>query len=404
MRFEKIIAKNGQDTLKINNLYLYSKYRPFEEAEKFIQNEFNSDANGYLLIGLGLGYHLKALHFLVGNDKPIVVFCTDEEELAFYTTTPLYKELSSFSNIKVTSKIAEIEVNADFQIIIPHVWLQIIDSTHPLYLSLLDIKTKQMSFKRFKIQMEDNFHRNILLKEFNLPKFMEKFSGKKNACLVSAGPSLELTKEWIKFRNRENTFVICVGSALKPLLNSDIIPDAVIITDSQLEIVNQLKDTQYNGNLFYLSTANYEAVSMYKYDRCILFQKGFKLAEDAALQLNYPTIDTGGSVATTAFSLLSLLNIDNIFLFGQDLGYKGSHTHAIGSTSGRVINDCEKLYEVINNDNHPIKTTPNLLSYLRWFENTVKNTSIKVFNTAQHGAKIRGVPLVSKKEFIKLIK
>lgn len=404
MEFEKLSALNGQETLKVNNIFLYSKYRPYEEAEKFIQKEINTDATGYLLIGLGLGYHLKALSSLVDENKQISVLCLDMEELLLYKTSAISEELHNKTNIKIVSKVADLEINVEDQIIIPHVWLQSMETNHPLYPFLLDIKTKQMSYERFSLLMEENFKKNKLLNDYKLMEYRRKVGKIKVACLISSGPSLEKTREWLKGIKKDNIYLLSVGSALKPLLKYDVIPDAVIISDSQPEIITQLKDCDFKGDLFYLSTANHEAVVSYNYNRCILLQNGYKLSENLAQKVQYPTFDTGGSVATVAFSLLKYFNIENIVFFGQDLGFLENKTHVTDSTSGRVVNENEKLHKVRSNCNEWIKTTPNLMSYLRWFEATIKKTTINVYNTAVHGAKIERVPLINKEEFIALIK
>ncbi|MCT6817602.1 MAG: hypothetical protein M3043_14495, partial [Lysinibacillus fusiformis] len=84
MQFEKIEARDGNTTLKVNNILLYSKYRPITDTEKFIESEFNNDDKGYVLIGLGLGYHLHALLKLVTDSKPIFVYVLDSQEIDLY--------------------------------------------------------------------------------------------------------------------------------------------------------------------------------------------------------------------------------------------------------------------------------------------------------------------------------
>lgn len=56
-------SKNGEKTIKINNIYLHSKYDPIKEARSFVNSNLldNIDHTGYLVLGLGLGYHVKEL-------------------------------------------------------------------------------------------------------------------------------------------------------------------------------------------------------------------------------------------------------------------------------------------------------------------------------------------------------
>lgn len=402
MKLEKLAAKNGDFTLKAKGLMVYSKYKPIEDALSFIRVEFNESAEGYLLVGLGLGYHLYALYTLVGYKKKIIVFCLSKEELSVFSESIYYEKLKNCSNISIVTDIIDLKIELGYQIIIPSVWLQVMEKSHPLYPYLADIKMKQISYKRFATLMEANFNANIQLSDFHLLKQSNEVKQKKIACLIASGPSLNETKQWLKLIDK-GIYVISVGSALKPLLQAGIRPDAVIITDSQPEIVVQLDNCSFDGILYYLCTADYHTVSNYKYKKCILLQNGYEPAETLAKQLKYPLLDTGGSVATTAFSLLEYLNFETVILFGQDLGFTGKQTHAVNSTSGREVYDSESLIKIGSNDNDIVFTTPNLNSYLNWFEKKAGNSNVNVYNTALQGAKIKGIPVIDKKQFMELV-
>ena len=76
-------SKNGEVTLRLNEVFIYSKYRPKEDAVRWINAEFDEEAESYLLIGLGLGYHLQEL---IGKskDKPVTVFYFDKNEYELF--------------------------------------------------------------------------------------------------------------------------------------------------------------------------------------------------------------------------------------------------------------------------------------------------------------------------------
>lgn len=401
MEFEKFDAHDGNATLKVNNILLYSKYRPLTEVKKFIESEINYEAKGYLLIGLGLGYHLNALANLVEEKKPIIVFALDEQEIALYQSVFYSEKL--LDNITITTDFKEISIPNDFQIIMPHVWLQVMDKGHPLYYLLMDIKIKQMSYKRFFSIMRKNFYENIQENYFGLIEHKENMQNTNIACLISSGPSLNLTKKWLG-NIRDKVYLLCVGSALKVLLKENIVPDAVIITDCQPNIVDQLNDSGYTGDLFFLSTADFNTVRQHQGKKSILMQEGYDLAEYFVGEKSYPLLETGGSVATAGFSLLEYLEFRTIILFGQDLGFANENTHAMNSTSGRELLMDEEFIEVESNTQEPIKTVPNLYSYLRWFNRKCRVSKCQVYNTAEKGARIEGVPLINEERFYALIK
>ncbi|GEK31506.1 hypothetical protein KZO01_18150 [Kurthia zopfii] len=379
MEWEVEEAKNNTLTLKINNKYIYSKYNPQLDVERFIESENIVNGSKVLIVGLGLGYHLD---YLIENYpnciiKYILLF---PEEEAIYKNHNV-KQLIESENISVYT--GEPKFLRDAKVIIPQVFLNVVTEKHPLFTFLADIKIRQVSFKRFKNQMEENFNENTSL--FN--EVAVDSPSNKRAALVSSGPSLNETVKWLK-QNEVFFDIYCVGSALKILLDHNIQPKAVLITDAQDNIINQLDD-RYNGTLLALCTANYVAVREFKGMKRILFQSGYKLAEEFVKGKNQFLLETGGSVATTAFSYIEKLGYESLFLFGQDLGFKGENTHAIGSTSGRKTSCNNRLEEIEANDGTKIYSVQNLLTYKRWFDRAIPNSKMQVYNTAVSGAKLK---------------
>lgn len=396
MNFEIEFARNGEYTLKLNNKYVYSKYNPKSDAQKFIENELEPAAVGYLLVGLGIGYHLEALANIYPNKK-IIVIVLDAREMEIYNNYALNKHLLNSKNIEIINH-SKIEHDiVDFQVIIPNSWINAIGVEHPLFFQLEDIKIRQMSYKSKKDLLEKNFRQNILNNDISILGFKKVFE-KMSACLVAAGPSLDESIELVKAAKRK-CFILCVGSALKVLLKQNIVPDAIIITDPLLQVVKQIEDTNYTGPLFYLSTANHEMTLHHQGKRFILFQEGYPLSEENIVRFESELIETGGSVATTGLSLLEYMGFNDIYLFGQDLGFKGEYTHSQQSTSGIKVKSNLEFRKVLSNNNEYIKTTSNLNTYHRWIARKVKSSSINIFNMSLNGAKIEGIQYIDNRNF-----
>lgn len=400
MNFEIQLARNGEYTLKLNNKYVYSKYNPKSDAKKFIENEQDSKANGYLLVGLGIGYHLEALSSIHPHKK-IYVIVLDESEIEIYSNYANNKHLLKSKNIEIIyySKIKE-DIS-DYQVIIPNSWISAIGVKHKLFSQLEDIKIRQMSYKSMKELLEKNFKQNVLNNDISI-KYLEKVFKNMSACLVAAGPSLDESIEVLKAAQRK-CFVLCVGSALKVLLKQKIVPDAVIITDPEHQVVKQIEDTNYSGPLFYLATANHEMILHHQGNRIIIFQEGYLLSEESVVEFDSKLIETGGSVATTGLSLLEFMGFKTIYLFGQDLGFKGEFTHSQQSTSGIKVESNLKFRKILSNNNEYINTTSNLDTYHRWIAKKVKSTSVNIFSTSLNGAKIEGVQYLDKSNFLSKI-
>lgn len=381
-------AKNGELTLLLNDVAIYSKYRPYDDAVRWVLNEFDEEATHYLIIGLGLGYHAQALAEL--TTKPIYVYYFDQREFDIFRQNGSQLAL----NINLINSLEMVENTSELQIMLANVWLKAIGERNALYSTLDTIKRNQISYKKFAPLMHINAEKNIALYEHKpYPK-----RSSNTACLVSSGPSLNETIEWLV--EAKNVDIYVVGSALKLVLAKGIHPKAVIITDAQQNIVKQLENTDYKGMLFYLLTANAEAVNLHQGEKYMLCQQGYETAEELAEKYSLPKVATGGSVATTTFSLLELLGYQNIVLFGQDLGFSGERTHAEGSTSGKVV--MNSLIKIQANDGSVIKTQPNLYVYLRWFNEHCPTAKANIYNTARKGAKINGTQFITKESFLQL--
>lgn len=383
MHWEVLMAKNGEQTLRLNDVLLYSRYRPREDAWKWIDAEFDATKSCYLLIGLGLGYHAERLIELAG-EKQVDVYYFEQKELEL---TPIKQAVSDISHIDFQ----------DCQILIPNVWIKAL-ANHPILPFLEDIKINQITFKKSATLMKQNFDANIT--NYNVQPYPTYT--KKNACLVASGPSLNETIHWLKVIEH-SVDIFVVGSALKMLLNHDITPSATIISDSKPNIMSQLDGGNYNGDLYFLSTANAQTVNKHQGTAFILCQQGYIDAELLAEKYKLPLIETGGSVSTTAISLLELLDYEKIILFGQDMGFSGEQTHATGSTSGRTVTNDLNIRQVNANDGSEIWTTPNLQVYARWIEQKVKRMQAKLYTTSKNGVAIQGVPFITKQQLEKML-
>jgi len=399
-------SKKGPPTMKLNGHYLYSRYDPLKDAERFIDSQIDRDAHVYYLFGFGLGYHVQKL-LQKEPDKQIVVIepylsvirkAVENIDLSNIFSHPNVEILCLGQGQAMINTLNEL-TKQQTRWIIPNAWLKALPQSHPLKHFLEDIKIQEMSYQRSSSLMEKNFVENLKYMDADVGKLFGKFNGQK-AVLVSAGPSLDNTVYSLK-RLKNKYFILSVGSALRVLKENSIVPDAVIITDPQEFVYKQLDGMGFAQSLIYLSTACHSAVANHKGLRIIAFQKGYPQAESYAGKKNLPLVDTGGSVATTALDILIKMGFSEIVLLGQDLAYSKNRSHALHSTSGVEVVSNENLLSVLANDGTMVKTTTILSIYRRWFERKVAETKHVIFkNTAEKGAVIQGVPFVHISEII----
>ncbi|WP_155591962.1 motility associated factor glycosyltransferase family protein [Lysinibacillus cavernae] len=394
MNWEVATAKNGEATLTLNNYAVYSKYRPREDAWKWVDSEFEESKEQYFLIGLGLGYHAERLAQLAKGKRVIVYFFEKIEYELF-----LNNNESEDLQIEIIHDLKDFILNEKTQVLISGSWIRAIGQDHSLFAYLEDIKINQVTFKKTADLMKNNFNSNMRISPEiqSYPKYKKEI-----ACIVASGPSLNKTVSWLK-EIQDKVEIFAVGSALKLLLLNGITPTAAIISDAKHDIIKQIEGSGYLGPLYFLSTANAKTVIKHEGDSYIIFQQGYPLAEVAAEKHKMPLLETGGSVSTVAISLLEYLGFEEIILFGQDLGFVGNQTHAKDSTSGRAVSDDLNIREVLANDGSFIHTTPNLQVYTRWIENKAKRMSKKLYTTSEQGVFIPKVPYINQKELNSIV-
>lgn len=244
------------------------------------------------------------------------------------------------------------------------------------------------------------------------------------AVLVSAGPSLRKHVSHLK-TIRDKVFLLSCDTSLKVLLSSGITPDAVYTLDTQMNSLFHFLGEDLNGIPMFadLVTAPY-LISRIK-PKSIVYSLTAKYIHDVSGQMKREVtaggefadeyigtigdIQSGGSVATTAFDALRFMGCTEIFFIGQDLAYTGREIHSTGTHHNEkwlgLVNrrtSLEKINEAVvrKRDTRYVESisggevlTDYVLDLYRgWFEEC--SQSLKGFtltNLGEHGAKIHGM-------------
>lgn len=207
-------AKNGEKTLLMNKHYLYSKYNPREGVARWVEAEVRK-ADSYLLIGVGLGYHL---HCLVnkGFKKHIYVYCFNQAEFDLFKAYNINNDWWVNEKVSFIFDFEKINFKTDVQLLLPNQVVKALGVNHPLHQGLEYAKMNLLSFKKYGAIMEENFHENLLRNDHSIVQFEENKT--KISCLVAAGPSLNETVEWIKgLESKIDIYV--VGANFKSIIN-----------------------------------------------------------------------------------------------------------------------------------------------------------------------------------------
>lgn len=259
---------------------------------------------------------------------------------------------------------------------------------------------------RFSDELARNYRDNIkhVMRSYDLIHFMMNFPKGKPAIIVSAGPSLNNNIEELK-NAVGKAFIIATDTALKPLINHNIIPDMAVTVDPSKPLLLFEKEEVWKIPLVLVESANSQLTDRHKGK---LF---FTLNADSVMHPYYERygkeaalLETGGSVANNAFSLAKVCGCDPIILIGQDLAFTGQRSHADGTFKDKmeaVNTDTDRYLDIEDIYGNMVRTSKDFYHYLKWFEEqALEAPEITVIDATEGGAKIKGTVIRTLKETI----
>ena len=228
--------------------------------------------------------------------------------------------------------------------------------------------------------------------------------------VVSAGPSLNKNINELKLAVGKAN-IVATDTAMKPLLNAGIIPDFFVVVDG-LKPGDLFKHKDISKvPMVTMNAISIEPMKLHK-GKKFFYHSGSTIEIEVvtkALKRDKKTVPiielpTGGSVATSAFSLGVLMGSKTIILVGQDLAMTGNRTHADGTFKEKmdeIDTKSGEYFEIESVDGGKVLTRMDFKMYLNWFEQKIKEMSwIRVIDATEGGAKIHGAEVMTLKEAI----
>jgi len=392
-----------------NSIFLHSKYDPQKEAEKLVDQCNLDNAGTIVVMGLGLGYHVKEIKNRIDKNVPILILENNDELIKKYTKkeglpNKCYiakneKQIISFLDLEMSSlrngKIIFFEhktsckANPSFY----HEMLQKFRDYSSTI--LLNINTS----KKFNYRFQENICKCIpkMVYDPGINVINDTFKNKP-AVIIAAGPSLDKNIHLLR-KVKEKALLICVGTALKAVLKTGISPDLVITIDpgeKNLENFNELPD--YNYYLFYEPQTHYKILDKFKKRFVYVCKTPYLEYWFSKLCGGKGVLPRGGSVAILAYGLAHFLQANPIIFIGQDLAYTNYNTHASGTIyDGKKIrpNKSKDMLEVPSVYGDTVLTSRSLYSFLVKFESLFKETDRLIIDATEGGAFIKGTRVMS---------
>ena len=403
-----LTLKDIQEYTDFTKDYLeYRVKKKFKRVDKFIfmgtllgrhipkiANKIN--ASSYLILERNLEIFRLSLftvdYTILGGKGAIfsIMDSTSKEEKKIYNYLSFY----NIDNYLLKLSITNINIDKYIDIILN--LLSIMSPTAYDYNRYIYVHTNRTTRK-----LQENY------------KFLNFNSIKENSNLfenipilyIAAGPSLDDNLEWVK-KNQNNFFIVCIGRALKKLVDNEIRVDVVATLDEQ----EFLADTQFddetirklgkNTLLFAGSITNENVLNKFDKKNIFIFEVFYCLCKGNSAY-------GGFSIGEIALHLLLEFKPKEIFILGLDLALnqKTGATHSTGNTFGtsQINLDEEQdrsnfdirssLVKVKGNFTKEVYTTPIFYGSIKMLEDIVrrKDKSIKIYNLSKNGARFGGV-------------
>jgi Uncharacterized protein conserved in bacteria len=409
-----VITKDGE------SIRLNSAYKPSAEAMKWAEQfELNNIDTVISMFGFGNGFFPREMmhkltkeNFLLIYEPSIDIFL---HVLENYDITDLIEgkrvsitiegvndnEFKSVINYLVTW------VNMNSQLVCKHPqYKMLFEKSHIKFLDLIRDNNEVCQInKNTERILSKSIISNLLnnlkyIKEGNIVSDFEGDFGEAPAIIVSAGPSLNKNVQNLK-EAKGKAVIFCTDTAMKYVLAHNIIPDFIVTLDPNKSMGHFFADERcFDIPMLCLAEARHENLKYHRSRKIFYSLDSFLTQFYIKNGKKVKNLNSGGSVATGAFSVCVALGFKEIILIGQDLAYDGKFTHA-GERSdhgGKLASDARLIEDVNGN---MIYTRGDWYLYLNWFEQAIESIkNIEVVDATEGGAKIKGTKIMTLKEAI----
>lgn len=412
----KEVTKSGEFTLKVNNYYLHSKYKPMLEAEQIAKNYFKP--NHYIILfGFGMGYIAKELEKLMGNkaNEKLIIVDPIIEEISNLNNSVSHRIYNKEAIERLENIIYELTGDYSTNVIVicspnydkifQNEYAQVLQAVRNVqYRNKID----QNTLNNHALSWQENYIKNqfYLLNDRSLNALENAYDCP--VVIASAGPSLSKQLELLK-EIEEKVLIIAAGSTITTLLNNGIEPDYVVSIDAGFKNLRHYQDLKFTKTKMIYSLANYYEIRELFPTQCFPF---LTLADNKMQQvvkerfdIDLPMIGMGGTCSIFAYSIACFITTGPITFIGQDLAYTNGKSHAIDNKGYWEIS--EKSIKALNlfysegYYDEKVLTSYSFYSMKKSFETIIEHTehNSPVYNSTEGGLKIQGLIQKSFKEF-----
>jgi len=401
---------------------LHSRYDPLDEADGFARAADTDKVTTYIVLGFGLGHHVKALLGAMRKGSRIIVI---EHDMGLFRAAMGAVDLREVFLSRRVSIFVGKSTPELFTALNPHVVRIFLDAVYlvhrpsaqaapdyyrAVHEALTDYIDYGMQNVITTVSIDLMSKTNTLM---NLPwyasspgiaRFRDAFKGRP-AVIVSAGPSLHRNIDILP-RAAGKAVVIAVSTVFKPLLRRGIKPDFAVILDYHPISKKYFEDADGDEDVILVADpkASWEAVEAHAGPKAVVHNDALHRTIGSP-DFHKGLLPAGTTVAHSAFFFAEYMGADPIIFVGQDLAHPDGVTHVPGTavhdiwaveanrfssiemkeweTILRMQKNLRRITDVHGNE---IYTDGQMFSYLQQFEVNFYNSAATVIDATEGGA------------------
>lgn len=217
----------------------------------------------------------------------------------------------------------------------------------------------------------------------------------KTVMVAGAGPTLPDAFSWIEKQQHAGQQLVAVGSAVKPLLAANIIPDVAVLADPERDNVLKLfSDIDLaplsETPLVYFPAVHRDVLDLWPGPLLTAYPE-HPLYKDLCEEYPKQKLFCSGSVLHPAVDLAVGMGANEVILLGADFAFPYGQTHAAGAVHLQKAATAVDGHWVHDGLGKRIPTSPNLRGFLRDLEDYIaEHPLVRFVNASRKGALIKG--------------
>lgn len=420
--------KKGRVNIKIHEntrqYYLHSSYDILKESERWC-NSVDTNANLIVVMGLGLGYHIKTLLSKMG---PNANLCIIEPDMRIFKYFLQNVDVSQIFDSRVTLLLNDDVKETGYELftifskyIMEKLEIKVYSGYYVKYDGFMKAIEDEMIALIHNLEVNiatsDYFRylwaMNVLINNRNITGaasgngLYQKFKGMP-AIIVSAGPSLDKNVKQLEAL-KDKAVIIAGGSSIGILNRNNIKPHFMVAIDGDPEEKDIFEGIDFTDiALIYINRLFFEIVNEYKEKRFLFLDNDDTISKYflGTFECDYVDIPSSQTVAGINIDLACFLGCDPILFVGQDLAYTNLQMHAEGAA--HMVNFEKSLKENPNKfieindiegrETYTIKQFLTTRKGMQYKMDKYKKSNISFYNCTEGGIGFENIPNLSLNE------